>query len=178
MTPTDDQLFIRRADVYGIKLFGFASDRSLTPFRYHQAHAPIVEQQTIEGHSVRATYLLAGVADLLRIDGKKGDVKMTEAVYRLWNNMINCKMYVTGGIGAIKQWEGFGPNYFLPQGADEGGCYSETCAAIGVMMVAERMLQVSAPMRPRGDPHFLIIGRLTSTPNLQMSWSYVCITLF
>ena len=51
-------------------------------------------------------------------------------------------MYLTGGIGAIAQWEGFGEDYFLPQSTDEGGCYSETCAAIGVMMLAERMLQV------------------------------------
>jgi hypothetical protein len=51
-------------------------------------------------------------------------------------------MYCTGCIGAIKQWEGFGLNYFLPQGSDEGGCYSETCAAIGAMMFVERPLQV------------------------------------
>ncbi|WPH03996.1 glycoside hydrolase family 127 protein [Acrodontium crateriforme] len=109
---------------------------------YHQAQAPLAEQQTIEGHSVRGTYLLSSVADLLRIDGNASEPKLTEAVYRLWDNMVNCKMYITGGIGAIKQWEGFGPNYFLPQGTDEGGCYSETCAAIGVMMFAERMLQL------------------------------------
>ena len=57
--------------------------------------------------------------------------------------MVGRKMYCTGGIGAIKQWEGFGLNYFLPQGTDEGGCYSETCAAIGVMMFAQRLLQVT-----------------------------------
>ena len=57
--------------------------------------------------------------------------------------MVDKKMYLTGGIGAMKQWEGFGINYFLPSGTDEGGCYSETCAAIGVMMLAERLLQAS-----------------------------------
>jgi len=31
---------------------------------------------------------------------------------------------------------------FLPQSTDEGGCYNETCAAIGVMMLAERLLQI------------------------------------
>ena len=56
--------------------------------------------------------------------------------------MVEKKMYVTGGVGSMKQWEGFGENYFLPQGTDEGGCYAETCAAIGVMMLAQRMLQV------------------------------------
>jgi DUF1680 family protein len=60
---------------------------------------------------------------------------------RLWG--IEKKMYVTGGIGAMKQWEGFGVDYFLPQGTDEGDCYAETCAAIGVMMLAEKLLQVN-----------------------------------
>jgi len=107
---------------------------------YHQAHLPIAEQQTIEGHSVRAMYLLTSVADLVRIEQGHNDLRI--ATYRLWRNMINQKMYLTGGIGAIKQWEGFGLDYYLPQGTSEGGCYSETCAAIGVMMLAQRLLQV------------------------------------
>ncbi|KAI4728144.1 DUF1680-domain-containing protein [Aureobasidium sp. EXF-10728] len=107
---------------------------------YHQAHAPIAEQQTIEGHSVRAMYLLTSVADLVRIE--QGHSDLQAATYKLWNNMVNQKMYPTGGIGAIKQWEGFGLDYFLPQGTSEGGCYSETCAAIGVMMLAQRLLQI------------------------------------
>ena len=49
---------------------------------------------------------------------------------------------MTGGIGSIKQWEGFGRDYFLPQSTDEGGCYAETCASIAVMMLAERLLHV------------------------------------
>lgn len=109
---------------------------------YQQAHIPISEQKTIEGHSVRAMYLLTAVADLVRLKPDFSDLK--EAVYRLWNNMVEQKMYVTGGVGAMKQWEGFGQNYFLPQGTDEGGCYAETCASIGVMMLAQRILQVSA----------------------------------
>lgn len=103
---------------------------------YYQAHLPIIDQPTIEGHSVRAMYLLTAAADLARLE-----VFPKEVIYRLWNNMVNAKMYVTGGIGSIKQYEGFGPNYFLPQGTDEGGCYAETCAAIGVMMLAQRILQ-------------------------------------
>ncbi|KAL7898779.1 hypothetical protein HDV63DRAFT_397281 [Trichoderma sp. SZMC 28014] len=112
---------------------------------YCQAHKPILEQETIEGHSVRAVYLLAAVADMVRLH-HKGDKALSnhdawaEAVSRLWTNMVNKKMYVTGGIGAIKQWEGFGCDYFLPTGTNEGGCYAETCASIGVMMLADRLL--------------------------------------
>ena len=114
---------------------------------YNQAHVPILEQQTIEGHSVRALYLLTAVADLLCIE-KKGSKSMTKspewlnALHRLWDNMVDKKMSVTGGVGAIEQWEGFGIDYFLPQSTDEGGCYNETCASIAILFLAERLLDI------------------------------------
>ncbi|KAJ4502054.1 hypothetical protein HRR83_000001 [Exophiala dermatitidis] len=115
---------------------------------YYQAHKPLVEQQTIKGHSVRAVYLLTAAADLVRSGSSSvPNAQLKDAVYRLWDNMVDRKMYATGGIGAIKQWEGFGLDYFLPQGTDEGGCYAETCAAIGVMMLAERILQYDLDRR-------------------------------
>lgn len=119
---------------------------------YCQAHKPILEQETIEGHSVRAVYLLTAVADMIQFH-HKGDKTLSnpdawmDAVSRLWMNMANKKMYVTGGIGAIKQWEGFGCDYLLPTGTDEGGCYAETCASIGVMMLAERLLSFDLDSR-------------------------------
>lgn len=112
---------------------------------YCQAHKPILEQETVEGHAVRSMYLLTAVADLVALH-KDGSQILTDAdawlaaLHRLWNNMVSRKMYVTGSIGAVAQWEGFGIDYFLPQAPDEGGCYAETCASIGVMMLAERLL--------------------------------------
>lgn len=110
------------------------------PLKYQQAHLPIVEQETIEGHSVRALYLLTAVADICLADQQESS-KYLPAVKRLWDNMVAKKMYITGGVGAIPRWEGFSIDYFLPQGTDEGGCYSETCASIAVCMLAERLLQ-------------------------------------
>lgn len=95
------------------------------------------------GHSVRAMYLLTAVADLVRLKGTQNAALEEQALKRLWHSMVDKKMSLTGGIGAEKKWEGFGIDYFLPQGTDDGGCYNETCAAIGVMMLAERLLQVS-----------------------------------
>ncbi|KAI1061453.1 hypothetical protein LB506_011817 [Fusarium annulatum] len=114
---------------------------------YCQAHQPILEQKTVEGHSVRVMYLLTAVADMLCIDisgsqSLSSPSSWKNAVDRLWDNMVAKKMYLTGGIGAIKQWEGFGRDYFLPQSTDEGGCYAETCASIAVMMLAERILHI------------------------------------
>jgi len=114
--------------------------------RYQQAHKPIIEQETIEGHSVRAMYLLTAAADLVRLEATNSK-PMKDALERLWSNMTDRKMYLTGGIGSQKQWEGFGIDYFLPSSTDEGGCYAETCAAIGVMMLAERLLQVHLPFK-------------------------------
>ncbi|KAH7077680.1 hypothetical protein BKA63DRAFT_601745 [Paraphoma chrysanthemicola] len=114
---------------------------------YNQSHVPILQQPTIEGHSVRALYLLTAVADLLCVERTSShQLDKTDQWYaalsRLWNNMVDQKMYITGGVGAINQWEGFGINYFLPQSTDEGGCYAETCASIAVMFLAERMLKL------------------------------------
>lgn len=91
--------------------------------------------------------MYTGVADLLCLDklGLKAYARKNEyfgALSRLWNNMVDKKMYLTGGIGSMWQWEGFGIDYFLPQGSDEGGCYNETCASIGVIMLAERLLHL------------------------------------
>lgn len=86
-------------------------------------------------------YLLTAVADLCLVEEQFND-KYRATLDRLWDNMVERKMYLTGGVGAIHQWEGFGTDCFLPLGSDEGGCYAETCAAIGVMMLAERLLQV------------------------------------
>jgi len=98
-------------------------------------------------------------------------------MYRLWDNMVGCKMYITGGIGAIKAWEGFGPDYFLPQSTDDGGCYAETCASIGVMMLAERLLNVSDAMLNNTilaslTTHSLELPTMVLTANTATSWSF------
>ncbi|KAF4812679.1 Non-reducing end beta-L-arabinofuranosidase [Colletotrichum siamense] len=133
-------------------------DRS---FWYCQAHAPILQQDTVEGHAVRAMYLLTAAADLLNLSqgaslGTSQELAEADAwlaaLRRLWANMVDRKMYLTGGIGAVAQWEGFGIDYFLPQGADEGGGYAETCASVGVMMLAERLLHADPALDGRyGD---------------------------
>ncbi|KAF4551455.1 Hypothetical protein D9617_13g099550 [Elsinoe fawcettii] len=108
---------------------------------YNQSHLPILEQTSVEGHSVRALYLLTAVAALDKYRESQRQ-EYRDALVRLWDNMVDKKMYVNGAIGAIEAWEGFSLDYLLPQSTDEGGCYAETCAAIGVMMMAERMLQI------------------------------------
>ena len=78
---------------------------------YAQDSIPLTEQQTIEGHAVRATLYLAGVAAAAREDGRK---EYVDAASRLWDNMVGRRMYVTGGVGAISFDEKFGDDYYLP----------------------------------------------------------------
>jgi DUF1680 family protein len=89
---------------------------------YNQDHKPVFEQNRIEGHAVRAALLCAGVTSLAGINGRDD---YREAAIRLWENMTQSKMYVTGGVGATSEGEAFGNDYILP---NDG--YLETCGAV------------------------------------------------
>ncbi len=99
---------------------------------YYQAHKPVVEQDEAVGHAVRAVYLYTAMADLARIDD---DRKLTSACKKLWRNIVDKKLYVTGGIGSTYAGEAFTSEYDLPN--EEA--YAETCAAIGLIFFAYRM---------------------------------------
>lgn len=90
---------------------------------YSQDHMPILDQDEIVGHAVRAGYLYSGVADVAALTN---DTAYFEAISRIWDNMASRKLYITGGIGSRAQGEGFGPEYEL----NNHTAYCETCAAI------------------------------------------------
>lgn len=90
---------------------------------YSQDHKPILTQDEIVGHAVRAGYLYSGVADVAALTA---DSAYFEAITRIWDNMASRKLYITGGIGSRAQGEGFGPDYEL----NNHTAYCETCAAI------------------------------------------------
>jgi uncharacterized protein len=91
---------------------------------YNQDHVPVVKQEEAVGHAVRAIYMYAGMTDIAAI---YQDSAYLNAVHKLWENMVNKKMYITGGIGARHEGEAFGNDYELPNLT----AYNETCAAIG-----------------------------------------------
>ena len=93
------------------------------PSEYSQDHMPILKQQEIVGHAVRAGYLYSGVADVAALTKDKA---YFDALVRIWENMSSKKLFITGGIGSRPQGEGFGPNYEL----NNHTAYCETCAAI------------------------------------------------
>ena len=99
---------------------------------YSQDHKPILQQDEIVGHAVRAGYLYSGVADVAALTH---DTAYFKALTRIWNNMASKKLYITGGIGSRAQGEGFGPNYEL----NNHTAYCETCASIANVYWNHRM---------------------------------------
>ena len=91
---------------------------------YSQSHKPVIEQDEAVGHAVRAAYMYTGMADVAALTG---DTSYINAIDRIWSNIVNKKLYITGGIGANGNGEAFGKNYELPNMS----AYCETCAAIG-----------------------------------------------
>ena len=99
---------------------------------YSQSHKPVVEQDEAVGHAVRAAYMYAGMADVAALTGDKSYIN---AIDNIWNNIVEKKLYITGGIGATNNGEAFGKNYELPNMS----AYCETCAAIGNVYVNYRL---------------------------------------
>jgi len=107
---------------------------------YSQDHVPVVEQKEVVGHAVRAVYMYAGMTDIAAIEK---DTAYLKAVEILWTNMVNKKMYITGGIGAEHDGEQFGDNYELPNLT----AYSETCAAIGSVYWNHRLHNLTGDVK-------------------------------
>ncbi|MBL1217210.1 MAG: glycoside hydrolase family 127 protein [Planctomycetes bacterium] len=99
---------------------------------YSQDAAPVVEQRGPTGHAVRAMYLYCGMAD---VSASAQGTGYQTALDRIWGNMVQTKLYLTGGVGARRAGEAFGEDYELPNAS----AYSETCAAIGNAMWNHRM---------------------------------------
>ena len=99
---------------------------------YSQDHMPILQQEEIVGHAVRAGYLYSGVADVAALTK---DSAYFNAICRIWDNMATKKLYITGGIGSRAQGEGFGPEYEL----HNHSAYCETCASIANVYWNQRM---------------------------------------
>ncbi len=99
---------------------------------YSQSDKPVLQQTEAWGHAVRAGYMYAGIADVAALTQ---DSAYIATIGRLWQNIVSCKYYLTGGVGARHGGEAFGANYELPNMT----AYNETCAAIAQVYLNERM---------------------------------------
>ncbi len=119
-----------RGDKY-IELSKFLLDCRRDGSEYDQSHVPVVQQYEAVGHAVRAVYSYAGMADVAM---ETGDTDYQSAVMSLWDNIINRKYYVTGGVGSGETSEGFGPNYSLRHNA-----YCESCSSCGEIFFQHKL---------------------------------------
>jgi uncharacterized protein len=102
-------------------------------YEYGQAHLPVRQQKKVVGHAVRAMYLYSGMADIAT---EYNDDSLTAALDTLWDDLTTKQMYITGGIGPAASNEGFTDYYDLPNET----AYAETCASVGLVFWASRML--------------------------------------
>jgi DUF1680 family protein len=99
---------------------------------YNQADKKPVDQTEAEGHAVRATYMYSGMADIAAIEN---DPAYLNAITKIWEDIVDKKMYITGGIGATGGNEGFAGPFVLPNMS----AYCETCASIGDIFTNHRL---------------------------------------
>ncbi|MEI9421228.1 glycoside hydrolase family 127 protein [Mesorhizobium sp. Cs1299R1N1] len=102
-------------------------------YEYSQSHIPVREQDKVVGHAVRAMYLYSGMADIAT---EYGDDTLRVALDRLWDDLTTKNLYITGGLGPSAHNEGFTSDYDLPNET----AYAETCASVGLVFWASRML--------------------------------------
>jgi len=99
---------------------------------YAQDHQTVFKQEEAAGHAVRFAYMCSAMMD---VGVRLSDSRFISAVHRLWRNVLQKKLYVTGGIGSVGFIEGFGENYDLPNMS----AYQETCSSIAYIMWNYRM---------------------------------------
>ncbi len=127
----DTEYYIREREICGWTVWGNnPHDRE-----YMQCHRPVREQDAATGHAVRAAYLYTGMADAAYTTNDK---TLRNACKRLWKNITQKQMYITGGIGSAYEGEAFTKNYHLPNDT----AYSETCASIALIFFARQLLRL------------------------------------
>ena len=115
---------------------------------YAQQHLPVRDQRTAVGHAVRAAYQYIGMAQVDKLMGRND---YDEALDAIWNNLVSTRMHITGGLGAVEGFEGFGDEYDLPNLT----AYNETCAAVANVFFNHAMFLKS------GNSKYLDIAELS-----------------
>ena len=127
---------------------------------YAQQHTPLEDQSEAVGHAVRATYLYSGMADVSVLTG---NTAYTKALDRIWGDITNTRMHITGGLGAVHGIEGFGPQYELPN----GHAFNETCAAVGNVLFNYRMFLLHKDAKYLDVAEVSLLNNVLAAVNLE-----------
>src|SRR2546426_4011176 len=104
--------------------------------RYMFSGIPFTSHRKFEGHAVRALYASSGATDYF---AETGDEEYLRALAILWRDLVDRKMYVTGGVGSRAAGGAFCEPHELPNAT----AYSGRCAGIANKMWDLRLLLVS-----------------------------------
>lgn len=125
---------------------------------YAQDAIPVLEQTRAVGHAVRLGYLFAGVTDLARLTG---ETSYLDASRRVWDDVVDTQLYLTGGVGSQGANEGFGTPYNLPNAS----AYNETCSSIALVLWSHRLNLAT------GDAKYADVMERTLYNALLAGWS-------
>jgi DUF1680 family protein len=131
---TGDEKYLRQAKFF-VDMRGRKDLRGSVYGQYCQDHQPLVDQSTAVGHAVRGGYLYAGVADVAALTGDRDYIA---AIDRIWQDVIDCKLYLIGSVGQHGAGEGYAGAWKL----DNIQAYNETCAAIALALWNQRMFML------------------------------------
>lgn len=137
----------------------FSTDFANYDLKYSQSRTPVKELEKVEGHAVRMMYLCAAMADLAEEDD---DRELLSTCQKLWEQMTNTSMYITGGVGSSGYRESFTTDYDLPNNSG----YAETCASIGVMMFGQRMTSITGNAKYYDDVERTLYNTVLAGINL------------
>ena len=120
--PVDENSYLQLAEFW-LDTRGNHEGRSINWGTYAQDDKPVFQQEELEGHAVRDLLLCAGLTTAGNVTDRQDYLA---AARRFWESMARYKIYITGGLGSVGTYEGFGRNYVLPNRT----AYTETCAAV------------------------------------------------
>lgn len=159
---TGDSLYVNMAkkfiDIRGVTYR--PEGKGVMSPEYAQQHLPVREQTKAVGHAVRATYLYSGMAD---VSVYTGDATLRPALNSIWHNIVDTRMHITGGLGAVHGIEGFGPEYELPN----KGAFNETCAAVGNVFFNHRMFLMEKDAKYMDVAEVALLNNVLAGVNLE-----------
>lgn len=159
---TGDSLYLNMAkrfiDIRGVT-YRPRGEGTMSP-EYAQQHLPVREQTKAVGHAVRATYLYAGMAD---VSVYTGDESLRPSLDSIWHNIVDTRMHLTGGLGAVHGIEGFGPEYELPNKE----AFDETCAAVGNVLFNHRMFLMEKDAKYMDVAEVALLNNVLAGVNLE-----------
>ena len=127
---TGDKYFKKLAQKF-MDIRGMPATGQRTWPKFAAQHLPVEEMKEPGGHAGSFGWFAAALVDVGALSGEK---KYGDAAIRIWQDMVDTRICITGGTGAVSKWEGFGEPYQFGRGG-----YNETCAASGQVFYNYRL---------------------------------------